>query len=244
MTIPPVTHISNEHPETFWRRLSTLASRGIRLLRHPISELHEWRSRRGFKHLLQTASGDYQTYLGMQFRRSYARKDYPLLDRTRQLVEQGDRVIGLAGKSVLCVGCRNTAEIDLLRSTGARFVAGIDLYSVRSDILVMDMHHMDFPDDQFDVVYTCHALEHAYDPSRAAREIVRVLHDNGFVVIEVPVGFATDEVERNDFGSLEGLQRLFGPNVREVLYRDDVLLTDGLEHSFIPAIRNIFTVRK
>lgn len=42
---------------------------------------------------------------------------------------------------------------------------------------------IDYPDDYFDVVYTCEALEHAIDIKNAVKELARVTRDGGKIVI-------------------------------------------------------------
>jgi SAM-dependent methyltransferase len=208
-------------PQEVGRRLAALA-------RHPVRELRDWGVRRGFKRLAASAGGAYGEYLGIQFGRSYGRRWYPLQERTLQLVNKAHEIVDLRGKSVLCVGCRNTAEIDLIRGLGAVAVTGIDLYSLRSDILVMDMHSMQFSDQHFDVVCASHVLEHADDPCKAAGEMVRVVRQGGYLVVEVPVAFATGDIERNDLQDLGGLLTVFG------LQRGDVLWSESLSPGGAP----------
>jgi SAM-dependent methyltransferase len=103
---------------------------------------------------------------------------FPLLDTLKQHTS-------LAGMQVLCVGARNGDEIDLFQASGASAI-GIDLYSDRPDIAVMDMHDLKYADSSFDIVYSNHSFEHAYDKERAAREFQRVVKSGGYIAIEVP----------------------------------------------------------
>ena len=52
------------------------------------------------------------------------------------------------------------------------------LYSKRLDLCV-DAHHLPFPDDTFDAVFSTAVFEHLHSPWDAAREIGRVLKPGG-----------------------------------------------------------------
>lgn len=119
--------------------------------------------------------------------------------------------------SLLAVGCRSGYELDELLRAGFAPVVGIDLFSADARITVMDMHRMRFPDAQFDVLYSCHSLEHNFNREAALREFTRVVRPGGFIAVEVPVRFTPSESDRDDFGSAEGLRAAFAPYTHEVL---------------------------
>jgi SAM-dependent methyltransferase len=127
---------------------------------------------------------------------------------------------------VLCVGCRNTLELDRFRARGFDDVTGIDVFSQRHDIKVMDMHEMTFPDNSFDVVYASHALEHAYDADRVVEEIVRVARDDAVVGVEVPVRVQASTADRIVFSGLDELRAAFEPHIG-----DEVLAEEQPPHS-------------
>jgi SAM-dependent methyltransferase len=135
-----------------------------------------------------------------------------------RLVERG----GLSAESsVLCIGSRNGIELDLFRSHGVGDVVGIDLFSQRRDILVMDMHALRFPDDRFDAVYASHALEHAYDLDTVLGEIGRVTRQGGAVAVEVPVRYKGSDADLIVFESLGELREALAPHVATVLWDEE-----------------------
>jgi SAM-dependent methyltransferase len=170
---------------------------------------------------LKPASAEYQAYLDVQLRRTLSKRDNSLPARARRLIDKTAELIDLSRCSVLCVGCRNAAEIEYFRQKGAKSVVGIDLYSKSPDVLVMDMHAMKFEDDQFDVVYSSHSLEHSLRPEVVIRELVRIARNGGIIVIEVPVNFGDGRgIENIDFQSVENLLTRFGDHVSRVLWQE------------------------
>jgi len=144
--------------------------------------------------------------------------------------QRTDRLVGkvaelglpLAGHHVLCVGCRNTNELEQMESIGFGQVTGIDLFSQDPRIQVMDMHDMQFKDNTFDVVYSCHNLEHSYDHSVVIAQIIRVLKPGGHVVVEVPLCYETSATDLVDFGAVDGLLEAFGSVVDEVKWKIEI----------------------
>lgn len=125
----------------------------------------------------------------------------------------------LTDKEVLCIGARNRDEIDCFRRKGIKRVVGIDLYSDFPDIIVMDMHDLKFNDNSFDVVYSRHSYEHAYDKVKAAREFVRVTRPGGIVSIEVPGNFVGG-ADVNRFETINDVTDPFDGLVQEIVYEE------------------------
>lgn len=164
---------------------------------------------------------EYRNYLETQLRRTLTKRQVPLPARAQVLIDKIAQVVDIAQCEVLCVGCRNMAEITQFRRKGAKHVVGIDLYSSHPDIVVMDMHAMQFSDNQFDLIYSSHSLEHSYDVRRVVREIVRVARSQAWVAIEVPIQYETRGADLVDFGSLENLYAVFVPYLAKVLWSDE-----------------------
>jgi len=188
------------------------------------------------------SSPEYEQYLDTQLRRTLSKKNAPLPKHAPILIDKMVEFIDPTQSDVLCIGSRNTAEIDYFRSKGAKNVVGIDLYSEDQAILVMDMHQMTFPDDHFDIIYSCHSLEHAYDIQKVVNEIVRVGRPGGLVVIEVPVRYETKGADLVDFGNCAGLHAAFEPYVATVLWCDEQPPYSSNNDSGTAIVRTIFSV--
>lgn len=88
-------------------------------------------------------------------------------------------------KKILCVGARDAAEVMAFRRAGYDAI-GIDLFSSEPDFVkVVDMQEMDkhFSENEFDVIFSCHSLEHAYDPIRVLRSIKRIAAHGSFLIL-------------------------------------------------------------
>jgi SAM-dependent methyltransferase len=177
--------------------------------------------------------------------RTLPKKKSPIQERTKLLVNKLSNLSDLQGKQVLCVGCRNRAELEYFQDNGVNDVVGIDLYSEDPRIHVMDMHQMMFPNNSFDVVYSAHSLEHAYDINQVVAEFVRVAKNGGLIVIEVPVHYHhTETADLIDIESLVNLHQLFEPNISEILWTDEQEPHTATNNAGSAIIRTIFSVKK
>jgi SAM-dependent methyltransferase len=168
----------------------------------------------GVRKLGERRPPEYRDYLALQLRRTLSKRETDPGVGAVALInsvaaERAD------GGAVLCVGCRNTLELDRFHARGFDDVVGIDVFSQREDIKVMDMHEMTFPDDSFDVVYASHALEHSYDVGLVVDEIVRVARDGAVVGVEVPVRAQASAADRVVFSGLDELRAAFRPHIGE-----------------------------
>jgi SAM-dependent methyltransferase len=186
---------------------------------------------------------EYRDYLAVQLRRTLSKREndagagaVALIDRVAEAQSRGG--------DVLCVGCRNALELDRFRARGFERVVGIDLFSQRPDILVMDMHELSFPDESFDVVYASHALEHSYDVERVVREIARVARDGAVVAAEVPVRVQASTADRIVFSGLDELRRVFEPHVGEELLGEEQPPHGPTNQQGTEIARLVFRLRK
>ncbi len=136
------------------------------------------------------ASESEKAYFQTQINQSLGKANKDASARYRRMI---DRLLSHAkltdpnSKKVLCLGARNTHEINALRQAGFGSVVGIDLFSASKDILIMDMHNLNFPDNSFDVVFSGDSLEHAHTPRQAAKEVIRVLRPGGYICLSTPI---------------------------------------------------------
>jgi SAM-dependent methyltransferase len=193
-------------------------------------------------------NSQYRRYLKIQFTRTFSKKFcHPGL-RTQLLIDKLFDV-GHPAKDavVLCIGCRNTHEIDYFQHHGLVQVVGIDVYSESTRIQVMDMHHLTFPENSFDIIYSSHSLEHAYDPEQVARGIVRVAKPGALVAIEVPVKYAVqgeDRADLVDFENLDKLQAFFAPSIERVLWSEELAPHTLRNDMGISVVRTVFSIHK
>lgn len=101
------------------------------------------------------------------------------------------------GLSVLDIGCGpGTITADLAARVAPAPVLAVDLFADVLDVArtecrrrnlanvtfaTADVHHLDLPDDAFDVVHAHQVLQHATDPVQALREMRRVCRPGGIV---------------------------------------------------------------
>lgn len=196
---------------------------GIRTrLRAAWRALRDTPHRRRARALAGSTPGDYGEYIDVQVRRTLSKRLNDPGVGARLLTDQLVRAAGLdAASAVLCVGCRNGVELDLLRGQGVGSVTGIDLVSQRDDILVMDMHAMTFDDASFDAVYASHSLEHAFDGRRVVAELGRVVRPGGAIAVEVPLGAPKSTADRLAFARLDDLRRLLAPVAAAELWAEE-----------------------
>ena len=72
-----------------------------------------------------------------------------------------------------------------------------DLNSPLADVK-MDLHDIPFDDNEFDVIFCNHVLEHVEDDLRCMRELQRVLKPGGWAILQSPVDITRDETFQDD----------------------------------------------
>jgi SAM-dependent methyltransferase len=181
----------------------------LRVVARRIGAIRHWV---GVRRLGKSRPVEYRDYLAIQLRRTLSKREtdpgvgaVTLINCVAEQPHNGGRV--------LCVGCRNALELDRFYARGFDDVTGIDVFSQREDIKVMDMHDMTFPDNSFDVVYASHVLEHSYDLERVVEEVVRVARDGAVVGVEVPVRVQASAADRIVFSSLSELRAAFDSHI-------------------------------
>ena len=93
-----------------------------------------------------------------------------------------------ADASVLCLGARTGAEVQVFQALGYRAI-GVDVQPGAADVVPGDFHALPFRDASFSLVFT-NALDHAYDLALVLAECRRVLTARGVLWLEVVRGTA------------------------------------------------------
>jgi SAM-dependent methyltransferase len=107
----------------------------------------------------------------------------------------------------------------------------------------IDVEAIPYPDRSFDGIVCSHVLEHVRDDRAAMRELCRVLKDDGWAVIQVPIDRSLPAT-REDPSVADPLERArrFGADDHVRLYgRDYVsrLEEAGFEVSVVPFVREL-----
>jgi len=64
-----------------------------------------------------------------------------------------------------------------------------DIESPLADVK-MDLHKAPFKDNEFDVIFCNHVLEHVEDDAQCMRELYRVLKPGGYAIMQVPIDYS------------------------------------------------------
>ena len=239
--------ISNQGPTILRTTMFNLENLGLRIYRTVNSfweeRLFRHHSNR-LNHTIPVESTEHRQYLNQQLARTLPKRSTRLQKRTRILIDQTATFASLPKADVLCIGCRNTAEIDYFRMKKAQSVTGIDLYSQDPSIQIMDMHQMTFADNSFDVIYSSHSLEHAKEITKVVQEILRVARPGATIAIEVPVNYEPSGADLIDFSSLDHLHQFFAPYIDQVYWSESLTPSDPGCEAGTPIIRTIFRLKK
>ena len=126
-------------------------------------------------------------------------------------------------KRMLHVAPEPTLESRFRKQLGRDYLSA-DLFNPRA-MVRMDIADIQYDDRSFDVIYCSHVLEHVPDDLRAMRELFRVLSDNGWAILLVPITSEktfedpsiTDPAERlKAFGQVDHVRK-YGPDYAERL---------------------------
>lgn len=96
-----------------------------------------------------------------------------------------------------------------------------DLESPLADVK-MDIHHMPFENEKFDVVFCNHVMEHVEDDFQAMREIHRVLKKGGWAIVQSPIDEKLETThEDKSITSPREREKAFGQNDHLRMYGRD-----------------------
>tara|TARA_B100000787_G_C16171949_1_gene286996 strand:- start:829 stop:1605 length:777 start_codon:yes stop_codon:yes gene_type:complete len=111
----------------------------------------------------------------------------------------------LKNLKVLIIGPRSEGEIFNFFALGFEFknIIGLDLFSYSPYIKLGDMHHLEFDNEEFDVVIMGWCLAYSNNKEKTLSEVKRVLTKNGQLIIGYSVNPAmSDQDQINDRGYL------------------------------------------
>jgi SAM-dependent methyltransferase len=121
-------------------------------------------------------------------------------------------------KKMLHVAPERCIEKKLRNRLGEGYITA-DLFNPRA-MVKMDITDIQYPDGYFDVIYCSHVLEHVVEDKKAIGEFYRVLKQEGWAILVVPINAdrtiedpsITDPAERlRVFGQAEHVRR-YGPD--------------------------------
>lgn len=128
---------------------------------------------------------NYEEYLGMQRQHSNSmyrtsRKSYdPYYERVVEDFKNYNV------KKILCVGARDESEVNYFRNKGIDAI-GIDLFSKNQTIIkILDMHELgsNFSENEFDIIFSCHSLEHSVKPDKVLQDMKKISKYGVFIVL-------------------------------------------------------------
>lgn len=106
---------------------------------------------------------------------------------------EDDRIRGLSIYNVGVSGATRRWLAELPDYVESRYIEGAAPGEVRDGTRNEDLHELTFDDESFDLITSSHVMEHVADPSRALREIHRVLRPAGCCIFSVPVRWPPPE---------------------------------------------------
>jgi len=123
-------------------------------------------------------------------------------------------------KKMLHVAPEPCLEKKFKELLGDRYLTA-DLFNPLA-MIKMDISDIKYGDRSFDVIYCSHVLEHVPDDKKAMREFLRVLKDNGWAILLVPI-FARKTIEDPAIVTPEERKRVFGQEDHVRLYGPDYI---------------------
>ncbi|MGD2184896.1 MAG: class I SAM-dependent methyltransferase [Desulfobacterales bacterium] len=130
-------------------------------------------------------------------------------------------------KTILSIGCRAVAELKDLASGGYE-LTGIDIVPPENEgeYLLIDAHTMDehFEENQFDLIYAAHSMEHMHDAIKVLRSIRKIAKYGCFLVLPASVRRLT--TKKTPSMNHPTIFDIMSANVRSLNEINDTLLQD------------------
>jgi SAM-dependent methyltransferase len=107
-------------------------------------------------------------------------------------------------KKILHIAPESCFESRLRKNFGNNYITA-DLIAP-SAMVKMDITCIQYPEQSFDIILCSHVLEHIQDDKQAMKEIYRVLKNNGFAILIVPI--SNEETTFEDPSIVDPQERL------------------------------------
>lgn len=111
-----------------------------------------------------------------------------MVDAFRIFLESKDK-----NSKILDIGCAYGVGIMAMNKLGYTDIVGVDLVSEKLDhamknnlnVKQMDMHDLQFLENEFDYSFMSHVIEHSIDPVKVVCEMIRVTKKMGFIIAPI-----------------------------------------------------------
>ena len=140
--------------------------------------------------------------------------------------------LGISGKSILCLGCRDEAEIIFFENKGYES-EGIDLYA-RGKVIQADMskllEHEYFKNKKYDIIFGMEAIEHCLNFEGLLEAINKMC--KRYLIIMSPV-LGTKNLSVPDYWDCNFQSFMFSENIKDKKIHDKLLLETFKEFDII-----------
>ncbi len=178
---------------------------------------------------------DYDEYIKLQIKRSRRTSGMtrrPSCERRRNWIYKRMKELKIEGKSILCLGARDEAEINFFENKGYK-VDGIDLYG-RGKVIEADMskllEHEHFKDKKYDIIFGMEALEHCLDFENLLKAINKMCKK--YLIFMGPV-LGSPTIPIPDEWDCNFQPFMFAENIKSKKIHDSLLLNTFKEFDII-----------
>ncbi len=178
---------------------------------------------------------NYEEYVETQKRR--ARRSQGMTrrvscNRRREWIYTRMVELGIEGKNILCLGCRDEAEIIFFENKGYE-EEGIDLYA-KNKVIQADMskllEHEYFKDKKYDIIFGMEALEHCLDFEGLLKAINKMC--TKYLIFMGPV-LGSNVIPIPDNWDCNFQSFMFSENIKDKKIHDKLLLETFKEFDII-----------
>ena len=114
-------------------------------------------------------------------------------------------------ETVLDVGSGNGKMLDYFFSRGKK-ASGVDLFPARKEIQKVDILNNSIPDNQYDLVFSAHLIEHLKEPEKFVAELLRISKKFICIITPLPTKSFWNQPDHVRPYTAETLKRIFHLN--------------------------------